>query len=335
MKFGFLAGVCCVVFSFWGFSQTKTIDGYVREKNTNVPLVGVSIYFDGTTLGTITNEEGYFTMEKESSLSAPLVVSFIGYGKKMLYGSELENLNTIFLEERVIQLDEVVLKPDTWSRKKKLTIFRREFLGKTKEVLHCKILNEDVIRLYYNKNDQVLYADAREPLIISNKHLGYTLVFDLTDFNAMFNLGHSGVQTVYSSYFSGTTFFSELKTKKPKRNYIKNREQTYLGSILHFMRSLSNKRIAEENFRIFKGSKEVRPYEYFEIEMQDGVSRVEQQTEILSVLYDKFEQSLMKVEGVFFIDGFGNHSPIENVVFGGDFGLSRVASMLPLNYQLE
>lgn len=73
-----------MVFSFWGYSQTETIYGYVREKSTNLPLEGVSIYFDGTTIGTITNEEGHFKIFKESSLSAPLVVSFIGYKKRCL-----------------------------------------------------------------------------------------------------------------------------------------------------------------------------------------------------------------------------------------------------------
>lgn len=215
-----------------------------------------------------------------------------------------------------------------------MNVFRREFLGKIKESLDCRILNEKAIRLYYNKNEEILYAYTSEPLIVSNKFLGYTLTFDLTDFEAKFNSGFSGFHAVYSSYFSGTAFFSELN-KKVKKKYVKNRKQTYLGSILHFMRSLSKKRLAEENFRIFKDSYEVPPYYYFEIEVQDDMSKIDQKTERLSILYDDFDQSLIEVEGAFFIDGYGNHSPVRNVLFGGHLSLQGIAGTLPLDYQLH
>ena len=312
-------------------SQERAIQGRVVDKNTDAPLEGVSIYYDGTTIGTITDREGYFTIYKGSSLTAPLVVSYIGYGKKILDTSS-EDLEVIFLEEEILELDEVVLLPDTWSREKKMSVFRSEFLGKIKESLDCKILNEKAIRLYYNKNEEVLYAYANEPLIISNKHLGYRLTFDLTNFEVKFNTNLSGLRMVYSSYFSGTTFFSEMN-KKIKRKYVKNREQMYLGSILHFMRSLSKKQLTEQKFRIFKDSYEVLPYRYFEIETMNGMSKVNLKAKKLSILYDDFDQSSIQTLGAFFIDGYGNHSPIENALFGGHLSLQGIAGTLPLDYR--
>ncbi|MCB0427330.1 MAG: carboxypeptidase-like regulatory domain-containing protein, partial [Mangrovimonas sp.] len=40
------------------FSQT--IIGHVLDGQTREPLMGVSVYFDGTTIGSITNEKGAF-----------------------------------------------------------------------------------------------------------------------------------------------------------------------------------------------------------------------------------------------------------------------------------
>ena len=38
------------------------IDGTVKDKSSGEPLVHANIFFSGTDFGTVTNEDGYFTI---------------------------------------------------------------------------------------------------------------------------------------------------------------------------------------------------------------------------------------------------------------------------------
>jgi outer membrane receptor for ferrienterochelin and colicin len=53
---------------------------YERDAEGNLePLTGVNVYWSATTLGTITDEKGFFHIEKPHGKEAPLVISYIGY----------------------------------------------------------------------------------------------------------------------------------------------------------------------------------------------------------------------------------------------------------------
>ena len=159
-----------------GYGQLTTT-GYVLDAFSKEPLEGVSVFFDGTTIGTVTNAKGYFKISSDKAITASLIVSYIGFETRIFENKITQALGKIFLKEKAVQLDGVTLSPDTWNRKKKLAIFRKEFLGKTIAAQQCKIQNEEDIRLYYNSEKQKLYAYAKMPIRILNKHLGYLLSY--------------------------------------------------------------------------------------------------------------------------------------------------------------
>ncbi|WP_349663125.1 carboxypeptidase-like regulatory domain-containing protein [Cellulophaga lytica] len=321
-------------FVFLKVTAQQTVTGYVLDANTKEPLIGTSVFYDGTTIGVVTNTKGYFNISTEKNSTAPLVISYFGYKNKIISAVGKKDLGTIYLQEEVEQLNEVVLEPDTWSREKKLRIFRNQFLGTTLPAQKCKILNEDDIRLYYSKKEDVLYAYANKPIIVVNKFLGYKLSYYLQDFEVRYKTNVNGFRLTGSVFYAGTALFTEIN-KKVKRKYVKNREITYLGSTLHFMRALSAKRLTEENFRIFKESLEVNPYDYYKVEkIEDGSAKVVQSLERLNILYNRWSNSFVVVtQNPFYIDAYGNHSPVDVVLFGGDMGLLRIANTLPLNYE--
>tara|TARA_R110002049_G_scaffold112299_3_gene261728 strand:+ start:1361 stop:2392 length:1032 start_codon:yes stop_codon:yes gene_type:complete len=312
-----------------------TITGFVLDEGNKEVLEGVSVFYDGTTIGTITNSEGYFTITTPKKLTAPLVISYIGFENQIYNNLETSSLGEVFLKESAVQLNEVVLKPDTWSREKKLGIFRRQFLGTTPPAVECKILNEDDVRLYYDKEKNILYGYANKPLQIRNKFLGYIVQYHLVDFEVRYHNSLSGFNMVESVFYAGTALFTEIN-EKVKRKYIKNRDMAYYGSVLHFMRALSKRRLYEEKFRIFKERQEVEPYLYLRVDNSttDGNVKVEQIEERLNILYDKWGNSnITVIDSAFHIDAYGNHAPANNVLFGGDMGLLRIATVLPLDYQ--
>ncbi|MFI8377950.1 carboxypeptidase-like regulatory domain-containing protein [Leeuwenhoekiella sp. NPDC079379] len=321
--------------SITGFSQSR-LSGSVYSAKDSTALEAVSIYFDGTTIGTITNKEGHFTLTIEAGIKSPLVISMIGYAP--VYVSDYFNTNgripAIYLIENTEQLDAVYLENDDWSRKRKLNVFRKEFLGNSPEALQCKILNEDVIRLHYSKSNMQLTAWSNTPLIIRNNYLGYTVQYTLTDFSVDYEQSlTSGIQYVTLVYSEGFTFYKELKNRT-RSKYLKNRAASYSGSTLHFMRSLSQERLTENKFKIFYKSYEVAPYSRFKLKKEEGLMFVELLAEKLTILYDDEEQSFIQTNRPFVIDAFGNHSPATAITMGGVMSERRLAFLLPLDYKL-
>lgn len=332
---------CIVLLFFLIINQTisyaQTITGTVFDKTTNETLEGASVYFDGTTIGTITDIHGNYKIDISRSSNAPLVISFIGYKTKVFQPNSIKDNFKIYLDENPDELNEIFLEADIWSRAKKMQFFKSEFLGNTASARYCRIVNQKDISLRYNSSTNTLLAFSDQPIIVVNKYLGYKITYNLIDFEIEF--ANSSQQNPYpfKVYYVGTSFFSELN-KKIKKKHIANREKAYLGSIIHFMRSLSNKKLDKNNFDIYYKSMLVPPYKYFNIIKEGNLTKVEILTDRLIVLYNNTTQSSMDFpenNKDFTIDENGNHSISSHQLFGGDFGMKRISEMLPLNYNIN
>lgn len=83
-----------------------TLKGVVVEAGTNMPLPGANVIEKGTTNGVVTDFDGNFTLETESS-SGELVVTFVGYTSKTTPFTQGGSLGTISLESSQVGLEEV------------------------------------------------------------------------------------------------------------------------------------------------------------------------------------------------------------------------------------
>ena len=91
-----------------------TISGIVKDKQTKKRLGYVNLSVPGTSVGTITNEEGEFTIKVRNSLQARQVeVSHIGYLKHIIpvTGKNLSDY-TVWLEPNTNSLAEVIIRAD-------------------------------------------------------------------------------------------------------------------------------------------------------------------------------------------------------------------------------
>ena len=86
--------------------QTIEIKGTIVDKNGN-PLPGVNIVIKGTSIGTITDVDGNYTIQVGDS-DAILVFSFIGYSTQEISINDRSVIDVI-LEESFEALDEVVV----------------------------------------------------------------------------------------------------------------------------------------------------------------------------------------------------------------------------------
>jgi len=101
--------ILITLISVQSFSQTE-ITGKVADFMTFEPIESASVYIDKTTIGTITNVDGKFSLRvPQENFSDTLIISSIGFKSYKMAIEEFENGSDIYLEEDVAGLDEVVL----------------------------------------------------------------------------------------------------------------------------------------------------------------------------------------------------------------------------------
>jgi TonB-linked SusC/RagA family outer membrane protein len=94
-----------IMIPFWGIAQTSLISGKVTDTANN-PLPGVTVMVKGTQNGTVTNNEGNFSITNVPE-NGTLVFSFVGL-KTLEVPVEGKSSFTVKMEEVSIGLDEVV-----------------------------------------------------------------------------------------------------------------------------------------------------------------------------------------------------------------------------------
>ncbi|HSU50665.1 MAG TPA: SusC/RagA family TonB-linked outer membrane protein, partial [Segetibacter sp.] len=96
-----------LLLSLPALSQTKTIAGKVTGGIQNTPLSGVSVQVKGQTNGTVTNEQGNFSLQVPASAQT-LVFSFVGYQDKEVPVGTARQLN-VNLVAQANSLQDVVV----------------------------------------------------------------------------------------------------------------------------------------------------------------------------------------------------------------------------------
>ena len=229
-------------FSFVVCYAQVQISGEVIGEN-NIPLEGASIYLDNTTYGTTSDDEGKFTLKFRKG-NYNLIVSYIGHQTISIQITIKDKLDylTINLIPEVNVLDEVILKKIVYDKNwdRNFELFKTAFLGRTKLSKECKILNPKVLYFERSKDSATFIAEARSPLIIRHKGLGYLITYDMIKFS---------IKKGYRLEYLGYSNYKNLKGGRNKqKRWKKNRLKAFLGSRMHFVRSLRNKTLNEEGF---------------------------------------------------------------------------------------
>ncbi|HXB06382.1 MAG TPA: carboxypeptidase-like regulatory domain-containing protein [Puia sp.] len=226
-------------------SPVSTLTGSVRDSATGKPLAGVSVFLNSTSKGTVTHDDGTFTLGGIPTGRYELIVSAIGYSTRLLEIStrHLPAFLKILLNTRASELAAVTVEPylkDGWKRYGKF--FWDNFIGTTDNASSCTIKNKDVLRFRFYPKSRKLSVTAVEPLIVVNKALGYNLEYRLEGFTCDYSSN-------IISYF-GYPLFHEMIADNSDRQqrWEKNRQLAYLGSMMHFMRSLYSGRLHEDGF---------------------------------------------------------------------------------------
>lgn len=231
----FMLILLCSVFQVF----PQTIHGIILDKNTKKAIPFANVYFNGTYTGTSANESGEFYLSVNENNPRPITATSVGYFSMTLYDYKKDSLMFILLEPRIYNIGEVIIRPDDMPRSAKEKIFREVFLGKSYNASRCTIENMEDIALVYNDRNNSLAAYCEKPIIIQNNALKYTIRYFLDQF----------ISSEDSSFMSGTFYFTEIPYRHT-RLVTDRRKNTYLGSRMHFIRSLWENRLNEEGFAL-------------------------------------------------------------------------------------
>ena len=243
--------VLLMLFSTFSFTVAAQfiVTGSVLDSATREPLTPASVFCQNTTLGTVTNKQGDFSISLKSG-GYDLIFSYTGYLTQTIRitenvpGGPVGNKLEILLVKEDISLGEVVLKntyevADGWE--KYGDFFTKNFIGSTPNAAQCILVNPEVLKFYYYKRSNRLKVLATEALQITNKALGYNLRYQLDSFLYFYNNNINS--------YKGYCLFTDMEgDDNLKKAWAANRVKTYEGSKLHFMRSYYDSTLLEDGW---------------------------------------------------------------------------------------
>lgn len=305
----------------------QVIKGTIFDQKTDSVICFASIYFNGTFVGTTSDLNGNFKLNILKYTSMPLTISAIGYYSVTLDDFSRSKPLIIYLKPKLYDLSEAVISSKSLERKRRrnLILFKEEFLGTTDNALECKILNEKDITFNYESDDDTIKAFALKPILVENKALGYKITYYLDKFEY-----YKGIQ---ATFFCGNIIFKEdVTTEATQKQLAEAREKAYLGSRMHFFRSLGANDLRANGFTITNSKYQTLKYK--EIVIQRNNNKYLSFPENLNVFYIKVFSYIEFLKKNVYFDKTGYFDPA-GINWKGRMALQRIADWLPYEYSIE
>ncbi|MCP9756519.1 carboxypeptidase-like regulatory domain-containing protein [Lacihabitans sp. CCS-44] len=344
--------VLIFIFAFWSniaFGQQKyEIAGTVSDSVSGNGLPFVNVYFQGSTIGTQTDENGNFRITNVKSGKYKLVASMVSFKPniKVLTIDKDINKLTIKLEEDQTALKElkVVGKRDKeWENNFK--DFSLEFLGNNFKKKEVFVKNKEVVN--FEKHFDTYTATAFEPLVIENYKLGYRVHFILQNFEKK-----EGRITI-----NGIPRFENLTALNENQRLLweNNRIKAYRGSLKHLVKAILFKQLKEQNFRCQYLETDPDNMGFHEITALGNNSQLKfidsnlvYKTNAENVFLVNFshrvlvkywngnrllERSILKQQMPIEVDEIGNIFDPMSIAISGGMADRRMASLLPFDFE--
>ena len=364
----FVICFACMLLFQSSIAQATEEKGLLLDKLTNQPIAGASVFINSSGIGTVSGSDGKFDLSKfiKSKFEYPvLTIAVMGYETATYNLANAKGDVVIYLNPLVRELETVTVNAaikNGWEKYGRE--FIKSFLSYSDFSKLCTIENPEVLKFYYDANQNILKVISRKPLIIQNKALGYKITYWLESFEHNFN-------TRILSY-SGLTYYEDLirpnKRKAQAARWILNRESAYEGSVMHFIRSVHAGTLASSGFivrrldkvegnRKGRYSNVVDPKILVEADFSDTIEnqKIIQFSKYLYVLYDKEleelpylinlqpfkkpipapQTSIVQLVGTDAVQIFANGhlEPAISFFLDGYWSYEKLDKLLPLDYK--
>ena len=220
-------------FSTFLYASTSSVYGRVIDKATGKPIPNTNIYLANTTIGTTTNEKGYFEIKDLPQGTFDIIFSHVAYyfhKKTIVLKHYYIDVGTIRLMTKAYQLPTVIVEDEEGKWKDQYEKFVNEFIGEGNNSDSTYIV--DPYNIDFWEKDDKLFASCNDPIDIVNRSLGYEIKYFLDYFESC---------SKYTKY-SGNAVFTSIPahSKSDSIRWVAKRKDTYIGSFRHFLNTLNN-----------------------------------------------------------------------------------------------
>jgi hypothetical protein len=323
-----------VLFSFCTIAYNQIIKGTILDQSTKSPIYFATVYFNGTFVGTFSDQNGNFEIDISKNKSMPLIISALGYYSTTVSDLSSNKYYKIYLKTKIFELDEVIIiaKGNAKIRRERranIKFFRDVFLGTTLNAQKCEIINEDDIMFKYSSSGDTITAFSLKPLLIENKALGYKIYYYLDNFKL-------SRQERYFSYSGNIIFLEDLAIRKEHmKSFERRREVAFLGSRMHFFRALWENDLDSTGYSVLNINYNKLCYNDLVIQT-DSLTKYLKNIGTLAIsYYTKIPKTYITLsqDSVYFnksgnFDGHG-------VMWDGEMAIQRIADQLPYEYSYK
>lgn len=224
----------------------NSIKGTVIDKMTNKPIEGCTFFLSQTGYFSVTDAKGNFEIKNIIPGSYTPVFSCKNYVTQM------NNLYFNKDQEYVINgsLDPLPANELAWFNSPKSSDhssdfdkFERIFIGDTPYRGSCKVENPDVMN--FKRNEDILAGKSNGFLTFKHTKFGYKIHCVIIAFSYNTKQLTKGID--YSVYFEDMT----PKDEDEKEDWEDYRKEAYIGSINHFLWTLRNDKLKDEDYELF------------------------------------------------------------------------------------
>jgi hypothetical protein len=320
-----------VLFSFCTIAYNQIIKGTIQDQTTKRPINFATVYFNGTFVGTYSDQNGNFEIDISKNKSMPLVVSALGYYSATVSDLSSNKYFRIYLKPKIFELNEVIISAKGSSRVKRerrenLKYFRDVFIGTTSNAQKCEITNEDDIIFKYKSFGDTITASSLKPLLIENNALGYKIYFYLDEFKLLKR------QKLFS-YSGNIIFLDDLAILgEYTKRFERRREDAFLGSRMHFFRTLWENKLDSSGYSVIdKYSNKLNCDDL--IIQADSLTKYLKNKGPMTISYSANASKTfitLSKDSVYFNES-GNFDGL-GIIWEGEMAVQRIADQLPYEY---
>jgi hypothetical protein len=348
------------------FSQNIT--GRVIDVQTLNGVDFATVYVNGTTTGTISNKEGFFSLPLQGIVfPCQLVISHVSYVSRSLQLNENRDADiTIEITPRIVEIPEISVV-EKGLRRENIWHFRRVFFGydlwgknailENDSVLSFKteIFEGDSIDAVFRGKLKSFTVKSTAPLKINLPLLGYDLQLDLISFTENFDTARNG----YLLSTLGTYYYKQKQavSKSRENKYRRNRWRAYYYSPQHFTRSLYDRKLHENGYMVYSYVYSPESFRYEQIDfdpdtcmiscpdsaiiygLKNSCFRIRYYCDERGIpinpdkkVYSEFKNSSICFPADTCVIRKNGTRPGVSIVFGPGIGDKRIGARLPDNY---
>ena len=317
--------------NFFQIGQTQIVKGIILDNSDHSNIIFASIYINGTSIGTNSDQNGYFELDITKFSSLPLTISALGYNTVTLTDFSKGKPIEVYLKAKTFELNEVVVvaKSTAKERKANLKLFREQFLGSSYNGQNCDIKNEGDITFKNGISEDTLKAFASKPILIVNRALGYKITYYLDKFEYY--------RKNKSFLYKGNAYFSEDMSEAltQKKFFEKRRKIAYQGSRSHFFSSLWTNSLKSNGFTIRNSVDETMNYEEI-VTVRSGFKKYLSYKGNLYICYISKSPSSyiepLKEQIYFESNGYFEGAGVKII---GQMAQQRIGDLLPYDFKLK